>query len=54
MECSKVNFGKNLNLRGRDGSRLALKLERMGIIYREKILEKGSLDLQTNFKENSD
>jgi len=32
---------KKLKLTGRDGSRLALKLERMGIITREKILEKG-------------
>lgn len=32
---------KKLKLSSRDGSRLALKLERMGIITREKILEKG-------------
>jgi len=32
---------KKLKLSGRDGSRLALKLERIGIINREKILEKG-------------
>ncbi len=32
---------KKLKLTSRDGSRLALKLERMGIISREKILEKG-------------
>jgi hypothetical protein len=32
---------KKLKLSSRDGSRLALKLERMGTIYREKILEKG-------------
>ena len=32
---------KKLKLTSRDGSRLALKLERMGIITREKILEKG-------------
>ena len=32
---------KKLKLTGRDGSRLALKLERMGTIYREKILDKG-------------
>ena len=32
---------KKLKLTSRDGSRLALKLERMGIINREKILEKG-------------
>ena len=32
---------KKLKLTGRDGSRLALKLERMGMIYREKLLEKG-------------
>jgi hypothetical protein len=32
---------KKLKLTSRDGSRLALKLERMGTIYREKILEKG-------------
>jgi len=31
---------KKLKLSSRDGSRLALKLERMGTIYREKILEK--------------
>ena len=44
---------KKLKLTSRDGSRLSLKLERMGTITREKILEKGSLDLQINFKENS-
>jgi len=32
---------KKLKLTSRDGSRLALKLERIGIISREKILEKG-------------
>ncbi len=32
---------KKLKLSSRDGSRLALKLERIGIISREKILEKG-------------
>jgi len=32
---------KKLKLSSRDGSRLALKLERMGTITREKILEKG-------------
>jgi len=32
---------KKLKLGSRDGSRLALKLERMGTINREKILEKG-------------
>src|SRR3970040_1289721 len=32
---------KQLKLTSRDGSRLALKLERLGIISREKILEKG-------------
>jgi len=32
---------KKLKLSSRDGSRLALKLERLGIISREKILEKG-------------
>jgi hypothetical protein len=32
---------KKLKLSSRDGSRLALKLERMGTIYREKILDKG-------------
>ncbi len=32
---------KKLKLTSRDGSRLSLKLERMGIIIREKILEKG-------------
>jgi len=32
---------KKLKLSSRDGSRLALKLERMGNIMREKILEKG-------------
>jgi len=32
---------KKLKLTSRDGSRLALKLERMGIISREKILENG-------------
>jgi len=32
---------KKLKLGSRDGSRLALKLERMGTITREKILEKG-------------
>ena len=32
---------KKLKLSSRDGSRLALKLERTGIINREKILEKG-------------
>ena len=32
---------KKLKLTSRDGSRLALKLERTGIINREKILEKG-------------
>ena len=32
---------KRLKLTSRDGSRLALKLERLGIISREKILEKG-------------
>jgi len=32
---------RKLKLSSRDGSRLALKLERMGIITREKILEKG-------------
>ena len=31
---------KKLKLTSRDGSRLALKLERMGTIYREKLLEK--------------
>jgi len=31
---------KKLKLSSRDGSRLALKLERMGMITREKILEK--------------
>ena len=32
---------KKLKLSTRDGSRLALKLERMGVITREKILEDG-------------
>ncbi|MDH5569966.1 MAG: transcriptional regulator, partial [Nitrosopumilus sp.] len=32
---------KKLKLTSRDGSRLALKLERMGTINREKLLEKG-------------
>ena len=32
---------KKLKLSGRDGARLALKLERMGSITREKLLEKG-------------
>ena len=32
---------KKLKLNNRDGSRLALKLERMGTITREKLLEKG-------------
>ena len=32
---------KRLKLTSRDGSRLALKLERLGIISRDKILEKG-------------
>ena len=32
---------KKLKLTSRDGSRLALRLERRGIINREKILEKG-------------
>ncbi len=32
---------KKLKLSSRDGSRLALKLERRGIITREKMLEKG-------------
>ncbi|MGY5149408.1 MAG: transcriptional regulator [Candidatus Nitrosopumilus sp. bin_68KS] len=32
---------KKLKLTSRDGSRLSLKLERMGTIYREKLLEKG-------------
>ena len=32
---------KKLKLTNRDGSRLALKLERMGTITREKLLEKG-------------
>jgi hypothetical protein len=32
---------KKLKLSSRDGSRLALKLERMGTIYREKLLDKG-------------
>ena len=32
---------KKLKLTSRDGSRLALKLERLGIISRDKILEKG-------------
>ena len=32
---------KKLKLNSRDGSRLALKLERMGTITREKLLEKG-------------
>ncbi|KAF6243897.1 transcriptional regulator [Nitrosopumilus sp. b1] len=32
---------KKLKLSSRDGSRLALKLERTGIINREKLLEKG-------------
>src|SRR3970040_2449831 len=32
---------KKLKLTSRDGSRLALKLDRLGIISREKILEKG-------------
>jgi len=32
---------KKLKLSSRDGSRLALKLERMGFITREKLLEKG-------------
>ena len=32
---------KKLKLSSRDGSRLALKLERMGLIYREKLLENG-------------
>ena len=32
---------KKLKLSSRDGSRLALKLERMGMISREKILENG-------------
>ena len=34
------NLWKKLKLSSRDGSRLALKLERMGMITREKILEK--------------
>ena len=37
----QIELWKKLKLTSRDGSRLALKLERMGTIYREKLLEKG-------------
>src|SRR3970282_1828829 len=37
----KSELWKKLKVTSRDGSRLALKLERLGIISREKILEKG-------------
>ena len=37
----QTDLWKKLKLSSRDGSRLALKLERMGMITREKILEKG-------------
>ena len=37
----QIELWKKLKLTSRDGSRLALKLERMGTIYREKILDKG-------------
>ena len=42
---------KKLKLTSRDGSRLALKLERMGIIIREKILEKGRWTYKLIIKE---
>jgi hypothetical protein len=35
------NFWKELEITGRDGSRLALRLEKQYLIKREKILEKG-------------
>ncbi|MFB5611292.1 MAG: transcriptional regulator, partial [Nitrosopumilaceae archaeon] len=41
MGMIQSELWKKLKLTSRDGSRLALKLERMGIITREKILEKG-------------
>ena len=37
----QTELWKKLKLSSRDGSRLALKLERMGTITREKLLEKG-------------
>ena len=37
----QTELWKKLKLSSRDGSRLALKLERLGMITREKILEKG-------------
>ncbi len=40
-EMIQSELWKKLKLTSRDGSRLALKLERMGTITREKILEKG-------------
>jgi len=40
-EMIQSELWKKLKLTSRDGSRLALKLERLGTITREKILEKG-------------
>ena len=40
-EIHQSDLWKKLKLTSRDGSRLALKLERMGLITREKILLKG-------------
>ena len=37
----QTELWKKLKLSSRDGSRLALKMERIGMITREKILEKG-------------
>ena len=37
----QTELWKKLKLSSRDGSRLALKLERLGMITREKLLEKG-------------
>ncbi|KFM15284.1 AsnC family transcriptional regulator protein [Marine Group I thaumarchaeote SCGC AAA799-O18] len=37
----QTELWKKLKLSNRDGSRLALKLERLGMITREKILENG-------------
>ena len=42
---------KKFKLSSRDGSRLALKLERMGMITREKILEKENKDLLEKYKD---
>ena len=44
---------KKLKLSSRDGSRLSLKLERMGTINREKLLENDRWTYKINFKENS-